>query len=111
MLPTLIELTPGVKEWLNVSLFEWEDLKCALNLIHILELLIDDGDEHVQENEERKQLENQPVEVGDDSLLKSAVMHDIVPTFSRRGPQQHTDTVIEASEVQIFLVDHSVVAF
>ena len=111
MLSALVKLTPGVKEWLNVSLFERQDLERTLNLIHILEFLIDDGDKHVQENKERKQLENQPVEVGDDSLLERTVMHDIVPTFSSGRPQQHTDTVVEASEIQILLVNHTVLAF
>ena len=110
MLAALVELTPGVKEWLNVSLFERQDLERTLNLVHILEFLIDDGDKHVQENKERKQLENQPVEVGDDSLLERTVMHDIVPTFTCWGPEQDTDTVIEAIEVQILLVNRAIVS-
>ena len=74
--------------------------------MHVLEFFVDDGDEHVQEDEESSQLERHPVEVGDATSVDHAVVHDHVPTLTSGRSDQDADTQIECPEVQVLVVDH-----
>ena len=109
MLTRLVKLAPGIKERWNVTLLQRKDLECALNLVYILELLVDDRNEDIQEDEESEQLEEHPVEVRYGSFGICAVMHNLVPTLARRWADKNTDTVVEGVEVHMLQVQGAIV--
>ena len=79
----LVKLAPSIEENLNVTLLQREDIERVLRHIHILELLIYDGNKDIDEYEEGEQLEGCPVEVRYRSFGICTVMHDLIPALAR----------------------------
>ena len=74
-----ILLSPYLLECLDVLLFKRQNVIFVFRCLNIVEVLADNSNEDVHENEERNELEGDPVENRDVTYLVHAVMHQPVP--------------------------------
>jgi len=72
-------LSPYLLECLDVLLFKRQNVIFVFRCLNIVEVLADNSNEDVHENEERNELEGDPVENRDVTYLVHAVMHQPVP--------------------------------
>ena len=77
-----IVFCPGILERLDVFLLQRQDVIFIFSCLVVVEALANNCDKDVHENEECYQLEHDPEDNCDDSLVIVAVVHDAVPRVS-----------------------------
>lgn len=96
-----VELSPCVLESLDVLFLQCKNVVFVLSSLVVIKAFTNDCNKDIHEDEEGSQLEHNPEDYGDSTLLGVAVMHYSIPRLTRRCSPKGHEAQIEGLEVNV----------